>query len=401
MFEGMKKGVFAVCFIALMVLMGGASIASYLKTHFIERTVEETGQEPVHSLEVNPSHLSNGLLEAINYVKIGIDSYSRIETPVSSPFIHFAGWYNETVQGDILLGEGVLLRLSNGYYTLPYPYSRSEESWNGLLDFIGFLKSKDIKAFHLILPDKGDDSFGTFPKDAPQGYSRMAEEYMAFLDRNGIDYMEAKPKMLAQNGDFYHWFYKTDHRINIQSGLLLAEESAKKLKSLGVEADTDIVKKDNFSRVVYPNSFLGSFGHALGYNHKEDFEIYYPEGETCFRIRYTGGGYNNYGSFEKTLVREKFISPISTSLNVFLSASPVLSIENCNSNNETRVMIIGLCKIDVICPYLALAVRHLDMVDPRNYNGKIRSFIEQTNPDAVILCIDVPWVGGEECWKLQ
>jgi len=395
----MKKRIFAVLFIVLMVVMGGASIAYFIKTHRTETVSDETEQV---SVKVNTSQISLGILDAINYAKEGINVYACAENPLSTPFLRISRCFNEVVQDDIILtGESVLLRLSNGYYTPPFPYSRPEKSWNSLKDFTDWLQLKDTKFFHLIISDKGDDSFGTLPTGAPRGYARMAEEYMAFLDENGIDYLEAKPKLLAQNNDFYHWFYKTDHRINVQAGLLLAEESAKKLKSLGVEADTVIVKKDKFTSAVYPNSFIGSLGSRLGPNHKDDLEIYYPIGETHLCVQIPSRGIVNDGSFDQTLVRKQYLSPGKSSLSAFWSVDQLVSIDNVNSHNETKVLAIGLCKMNVICPYLALAVRHLDMIDPRTFNGNIRKFIEQTNPDAVIFCIDVPWEGGEEAWKLQ
>jgi len=71
------------------------------------------------------------------------------------------------------------------------------------------------------------------------------------------------------------------------------------------------------------------------------------------------------------------------------------------SDNQTRVLVIGLCKKDVICAYLSLSVRYVDMITPGSFDGSIRSYIEQTNPDAVILCIDVPWEGGEKYFDLK
>jgi len=234
---------------------------------------------------------SGGLLKTVDYIKSGVEGYTKSVNSLADWFSDISGWYNEFVQGDLILnGESVLLRLSNGYYTPPFPYSHPVDIWNGLLDFDIWLKARNIKFFYLILSDKGDDSFGTLPDGAPDGYARMAGEYKAFLEGNGIDYLEAKSKLLAQNSDFYHWFYKADHRMNVQSGLILAEESAKKLESLGVQADTDIVRKDNFTRVVYPNSFPGSLSRNLGPGHKEDFEVFYPKMETCFLIQIPGNG---------------------------------------------------------------------------------------------------------------
>jgi len=397
----MKKGIFAITFIALMCVMGGGKIARYLKLHWLEsnpdeerKKIEAPAVEPVN----NPQS-SRGLFKIVDYAKFGVENYTKSVNHLSNLFSGISGWYFEAIQGDLILnGRSILLRLSNGYYTLPFPYSHREDLCNSLLDFDKWLKAKDIKFFHLILPDKGDDSFGTLPPGAPDGYARLAEEYKTFLEENGIDYLDAKPKLLAQNRDFYHWFYKADNRMNVQSGLLLAEESAKKLYSLGLQVDTEIVRKDNFTRVVYPNSFLGSLVRNLGPGHKEDLEVFYPKEKTCFRIQISDNCIVKSGSFYNTLLRKELLSPGNASLSAFYGDG---QITNLISNNQTRVLIIGRCKKDVICAYLSLSVRYIDMITSDSFDGSIRSYIEQTNPDAVILCIDVPWEGGDKYFELK
>lgn len=397
----MKKGIFAAIFIALMCVMGGASIVTFLRLHWPESVPEEKEEEmevPAVGTVIGPQS-SGGLLKTVEYAKAGVEAYAKSVNPLSNLFSGISGWYNEFVQGDLILnGGGVLLRLSNGYYTSPFPYSHPVDIWNGLLDFSTWLQPKGIKFFHLILADKGDDSFGTLPDGAPDGYARMAGEYKAFLEENGIDYLEAKSKLLAHDSDFYNWFYKADHRMNVQSGLILAEESAKKLESLGVQADTDMIRKDNFTRVVYPNSFRGSLSRNLGPGHKEDLEVFYPKMETCFRVQIPNNGIVKSGSFDNTHIRKQYLSPGDASLSAFYGDS---QITNMLSDNQTRVLVIGRCKKDVICAYLSLSVRYVDMITPGSFDGSIRSYIERTNPDAVILCIDVPWEGGEKYFDLK
>ena len=41
---------------------------------------------------------------------------------------------------------------------------------------------------------------------------------------------------------------------------------------------------------------------------------------------------------------------------------------------------------NVVDTYLAFTVEYLDIVDPRHFDGSIRTFIEKTQPDVVLTC---------------
>jgi len=419
----MKKKIFTIYFIVLMAAMGGISIATFVTKHCPETfqgdkkstnvpviesfeelyPFEKEERELPGTKKISIPWFLSKYLKKVLHAEAGIDLYTKEMNPLYEPFMSIPGWYNEATKNDIIInGSSVIVRLSNGYYTFPFPYSRSEKSWNNLLDFTKWLKPMGIKFFHMISADKGDDSFGTFPEGIPQGYECLAEEYKAYLDENGIDYLMAKPKLLAQNSDFYYWFYKADHHWNVHAGLQMAKESAKKIKELGFEADIDALKRENFTLSIYPNSFIGSLGRAMEPEYIEDMEVYFPINDTKFHIQIPSQGLDLRGNFNETLIVNEYLSMDNSSYCAFLHGDkPLIMIENEKVSNETRLLVIKQSKADIMCPYLANTIRYLDVIDPRCFNGSIRSFIEQTRPDVVMVCIDVPWEGGEKSWELK
>lgn len=415
----MKKTVFAIFFLLLMVVLGGASIVNYFKMQGQEFTMSSTNDLMLQSFaddypfkdslkssqdqEEKPvSPLFSAYITTAEHIKTGVDAYTNRVNPLAVSFLTIPEWIDEHTSGNVIIKSNcTLVRLPNGYYTSPFPYSHPEKAWNNLRNFAKWLKSQDVKFFHLIAADKGDDSFGTIPECIPQGYARMAKEYKTFLDTNEIDYLEAKPKLLAQNSNFYYWFYKADHHWNVHAGLLMAEESAKKLNELGVMVDTEVIKKEKFTLKVYPNGFLGSQGRALGTKNTEDMEVYYPKGKTNFHVEIPKRDRDRNGDFRATLFNEQHLSNKTLAYAFCYGGEPLVRIANNNSNNQSRVLVIRLSKADIVCSYLAFAVRYLDVLDPRYFDGSIRTFIEKTRPDAVIYCIDVPWEGEEEIWALR
>jgi len=416
----MSKNVFAIFFLAIMVVMGGVSVVIYIQTHlivnpsntkfevthghmvksFAEQYPFQDGEQVYsNSQSITKLGAIHEYMSAMKHAKAGIDFYTKNANPFYSELCGITSWYDESTRGDIITnGQRVIIRLSNGYLTSPYPYSHPVEAWNSLLDFVTWLRARDIQYLSLISADKGDDSFGTIPQGVPVGYTRMAKEYKAFLDQNEIAYLESKPKLLAKNSDFYYWFYKADHHWNVHAGRLMAEETAKRLNEMHIASDTNAAKKENFTLTRYPKCFVGSYSRMLGSPYKENLEIYYPKSTTSFRIVIPSLGIDSTGSFDSTLIAKHYLPSYSAFL---YGDKPLIQIENLLSNNSTRVLVIKQSKAEVYNPYLAFSIRYLDIIDPRHFDGSIRSFIEQTKPDIVITCVDVIWKGDEKFWSLK
>jgi len=413
-----------------MTVIGCFSIAAFLKTHLFDNQSDEVAEKTdapiVNSFaeqypfdkEVDEEQSStskfNLLIEYrtwIEHIKKGFDSYTNNSNYLSSPIMYSIHWYDKLVQGDIIQGDIILygkvaiVRLPNGYFAAPFPYSHPIESWNLLKEFDTWLKSRNIQYMSLITADKGDDSFLPFPKYISLGYCRMEEEYCNFMDENGIAYLRSKPKLLNQNSDFYYWFYKADHHWNVHAGRLMAEETAKQLNILHIDADTCGIQKECFTLINYPNSFLGSYARKLGPDYQEDFEIYFPLYETNFHLEIPSKGIDKTGSFDSTLIAKQYLSSTSSQYAAFLYEGnplhPLIRVENLNSHNTTRALVIKHSKAGVFNPYFALTVRYLDIIDPRKFNGSIRSFIEKTRPDIVITCVDVIYEGMEDFWRMK
>jgi len=407
----MKKGLFAIFFLVLMVVLGGASVAGYINTRiYALKILEETtdvhpvytfvGDYPFTDDEDNPKPKPESKNMSVpEWIAARTELFTNSENPLSLLFRTALNIYYHDM---FLNGENPFIRLDNGFFTYFYPYSHPVDSWNSLLNFVIWLRKHDIRYLALIAADKGDDTYAVFPEGVPHGYSRMAEEYTAFHEENDIEYLESRKSLVTHNSDFFYWFYKADHHWNVHAGLLMAEETARRLNAMNVDADTDAVIQEKFTLTCYPKSFLGSMGRKLGLSYKEDMEVFYPTGESSFHLRIPSLGMDRTGSFEKTLIAGMCLSPDKSSYYAFLHGDPPLvRIENLLSDNTSRVLVIKKSKADILCPYLAFAVRYLDVINPQCFDGSIRSFIEQTKPDIVITCNDVMYEGDEKFWRLR
>ena len=342
------------------------------------------------------SALSKQYLALANKFTNHINNYSGINNIVSPLFLYIYGKTNVALEKNLLDdAENPVIRLTEGYLTYSYLYSQGYVKYTGIEDFNEWLMQKDIPFLFVMPSEKSDDRYAVHPKGFPKGdYSEKENEYFKYLDDNCIPYLNSGEVLVSENEDFYSWFYKTDHHWNVRAGFLVAQAIAESLNTeLELPVDIDALDKTHFNTVTYEKLFLGSQGKkaTLGYVSPEDFEVYYPLFDTLFSIEIPTKAIDRIDSFENTLIESEYLKIENYYTNnayaAFLYGDvPLIRIHNLNCKNGTRALMIKTSDANVVDTYLAFTVEYLDIIDPRHFDGSIRSFIEKTNPDVVLTC---------------
>lgn len=334
-------------------------------------------------------------LYIVNRLTVYIDDFSGNNNIVAPYLFELYGRTIKTIGKDYIEdAEAPVIRLSNGYLSYAYPDSRQSVKYEGVLEFKKWLTEKDIPFLSIIPADKADDRYAVYPKGFPKGNSDFEREYLKFLDDNGISYLNSSEVLVAENENFYSWFYKTDHHWNVHAGFSVASATADRLKKeYDLSVDIGILNRTNFDNVTYENALLGSQGRKVThvYATPENFEVYYPRFDTAFSIEIPKYKIVKTGSFENILINSAALNVKSwymdTSYSAFLYGDPpLIRIHNLNCKNGTRALMIKSSDANVVDTYLALTVEYLDIIDPRYFDGSIRTFIEKTHPDVVLTC---------------
>ena len=290
--------------------------------------------------------------------------------------------------------ETPVIRLENGYLTYAYRYEQGTEDLSWIPELSAWLKERGIFFLPVIPADKSDGRYAVYPKGYPFGYAGQENGYLKFLDDSGIPYLDPEKTLLSQNGDFYYWFYRSDHHWNVHAGFSVASVAAEKLKTeSGLPVDTGVLDRTRFDMVTYENALLGSQGKKTthGYIPPEDFEVYYPLFDTAFSVEIPTRMIDRTGAFEDTLIKSEALTAgdyyMNSTYTAFLYGDvPLVRIHNLNCDNGTRVLMLKTSEADVVDTYLAFTVEYLDIIDPRHFGGSIKTFIERTCPDAVLMC---------------
>jgi len=422
---------FAYCFLGLLALLGVSAVFAYLAG---ERPVSPDIERPTANVPVVKSY--RPLYPFEGEPGIGKDEPPRSPKPVvrsrmpkafsayrdricgmvcavgrnasgkyplSDFFRRVAGRYDKIVENCVVRsGSEPIIRLDNGSYTYIFPYSDSAGSWTNIQAFASWLKDRGIQCLHLLPPYKFDDSMTTFPAGIPHGYARMVAEYRRFMAERKIPCLDAKEPLLAENPDFYSWFGKLYLHYTAHAGLTIAQAAARNLRELGVDADVETLKGENFTRCVYPGLFRANYAMESDPD-SEDVEVYYPHADGRFRVEVPSMGLDWTGGFHDTIIAQPYLkSPSGYCYAAFLYGYlPLIRVENLTCTNHTRVLVIRRCDAGVVYPYLACAVRYVDIVSPGHFDGSIRTFIERTKPDVVMFCTYMQTHAGDRFWELK
>lgn len=324
-----------------------------------------------------------------------VDNYTGRSNVLSPFFLYVYGKTNDLLGKNLIDdNESPVIKLGNGYLSYIYLYSQENPHYDGIVDFKAWLKENDISFLYVLPIDKSDERYAAYPKGFPKSNDEIESEYFRDLDENGIKYINSREVLLRENSDFYSWFYKTDHHWNVNAGFSVASAISRSIQTeFALPADTDVLNKKNFNVVKYDNAFLGSQGKKTthGYIAPEFFEVFYPNFDTLFKVEIPTMTIDETGAFENTLIDAKALKTgdyyKSNTYGSFLYGDvPLIRIHNLKCQNGTRALMLKTSDANVVDTYLALSVEYLDIIDPRNFDGSITTFIEKTNPNVVLIC---------------
>lgn len=334
-----------------------------------------------------------------------IDSYkSKIETLESSidyftskllflrmNFVELNSKFNKIIGMKLYTGSDTITALSDGSL-IYYPYEMDmTDGIKNTAELSDFVKERDADFMYVQVPSKVDPNNNYLPAGVEDYDNQNADNLLEGLKEKGVDCLDLRDSMRKQKMNYSDAFYRTDHHWKTGVGLWAANEISKALESYGIEYKAELLSKDNYTEKVYKDFMFGSMGKqvTLSCAEPEDISIYTPDFDTDFSVDYYDAGTKS-GNFTEALLdmsvlQKKDYYNTSTYSVYMYGVSPIVSIENKKADNDKRVLFICDSFSHCVMPYVATQVKYVDKLDLRYFNGSVKTFIEKTNPDVVIV----------------
>ena len=146
--------------------------------------------------------------------------------------------FGSTVYSDVAV-------LDNGYATMPDLYPDIIPAEEGAMDAYDFAKAHDIEFLYVQACGK-EEKDADLPFGVESSAGDKAARMTAFLNEQGVPNLSVREILESDGGDWYGYFYRTDHHMRNNAAFLIAcEMGRKKKKKSGIETDADWIWQDD------------------------------------------------------------------------------------------------------------------------------------------------------------
>jgi len=257
-------------------------------------------------------------------------------------------------------------------------------------DFAAALGEKEIPFTAAITPCKNPQGAQIIPAALRNYYNEQAEAFLSLLDAENIHTVDLRDGM---GEDLTVYFYRTDHHWNADGAFLgnrlltaaLAEE-------YGFTPFEPGLQEGQFSRLTYPDLFLGSQGKRVGtkFAGVDDFVVYSPEFATDLTYQVSDAAVPRTGTLNETLYFKQWLVQDYFNGNPYLTfaggdLAKATAVNHLNPDGPTVVMIRDSFGC-AITPFFALQCGKLVTIDLRAFGDRsLMGEIEGIDPDLVLL----------------
>lgn len=331
-------------------------------------------------------------LSLVNKIKDSVDYYTSKLLPGRMKYVETNALFNKAVGMNIISGSDIVAVMKNGYLTLEATESDTDSPAKSLKWFSDILEEKGIDFAYIQYPSKEDKNDNQLPGGMTDYNNINADKLLEKLDAENVKNVDVRELLMQKGGNWYSNFFKTDHHWKPETGVWAAGKIADMLNlDFGYSLDTGIGDINNYNVDVHEKIFLGSQGKiaTLTFADPEDISVIYPKQKTSFTVTYNTD-LPKTGSFDDVIFNKTYLnnddfynfSAYSSYLN---GNKAVTSIENNDCKNGVKILVIGGSYNKCVVPYLAQTVERIDLIDGRYFDGSIINYIEQTDPDIVLV----------------
>ncbi len=353
-------------------------------------------------------------------IKQRIDIYSnellliqQDAVAIDETYKKLGGWNLYSAQGE----DGIIF-MKNGYLTKvinEVAEQDIEEIVASLRDFQEFLDEKNIPLLYTQAGTKVCPWDRKLFDESAERSNENGDKLLARLNACGIETVDFREEMKQADLDWYQYYYITDHHWTSNAGLWAAGIISQKLNAeYGFDFDEKYYDTDAYEVTTYENYFLGSWGRrlTLARAELEDYNLIVPRFQTDFTIQIPTRGLERTGSYTDSVFELDAFEKIASYSDMdYLNQRPayectaahndaLATIVNHNPENNQgkKILILSDSFGHYFSTFLACDVEYVDVVHLPAFTGSIRTYIEETDPDLVLIIYSNPQISAID-WK--
>lgn len=348
-------------------------------------------------------------IRRVNNIEQKVEAYSKNLLVGCFGISQLHGWYNRQV-GEMWRTDGIgnILYMENGCLT----YEEEErtpdeirEIADSVEDFSEWLYGEGIPFYYVNAGSKVN------PKDKQLSAANRRREFtnengdalLQALAEREVNTLDMREYMLAEGLDWYDAYYRTDHHWKAETGLWAAGVTAKVLNEKeGFSFDPLIFDEASYEMTTYEDCFRG--GQARGIMspadiERDSFTCILPRFETDFYVEVPTKGLRLTGSYRDALYNyEKLGNALRyADTDYYVKWDPysstmwnndalgIVKNRKAKCNEDKKILLLSDSFSIYYATYLACGVGEIHMMTVEAFDGSVRSYVKEMQPDVVIL----------------
>ncbi|MCR5118172.1 MAG: hypothetical protein K6B44_00950 [Lachnospiraceae bacterium] len=311
--------------------------------------------------------------------------------------------YGSTVYEDVTL-------LNNGVATMADQYGDIEVGKKGVRDAYAFSQELGAEFLFMVVPSKERAE-----EDLPKGVTSYAiskyEEMVKFLEEEDIPHIAMRDVLEAEGGDWYSYYYKSDHHWKNNAAFAAYRSVAGEMFSRGLDGGRNDValEESSYEKRLYEQVFLGTHGRMAGkyYTGLDDYELWLPEYDTDYVLDVPSEGIHKEGSFEDCFVNYGNVAHYSFDYYAYYTYLDRdydrICIENRLNPGGPHIVIVRDSVAVPVSVFLASQCGRLDLIDLRylKEEDSAKEWIREAAPDMLIYMFGPGYMSVENAMNLR
>ena len=363
---------------------------------------------PIESNEVETETLVDVIESKINNIEYKIDTYTSSALFGYKKFVELSCAFDELIDWNFasFAEYNGVVELPDGYWTVYTKQKDITEHANALIELNEFCKNNGCEFLYIQAPYKVCE-YEDIQISGTSDYSNQnANQLLTALNNADVDVFDIRQSIHAEGYSHHEMFYRTDHHWLTTTGLWAAQKTLEYCnEKYGFSAETSRLSLDMFEQKLYSSWFLGSHGKkaTLARTEPDDFILLYPKYETKFHYYVPAESIDAESDYSIIYDMEQIDSKDYYNLSPYGGYNhgnqPLVKINNQLDADDKKILIIHDSFGISFTSCLALCEAQVDSLDIRYFTGSVKNYIEQTNPDIVMVMYHAGTVGGEINWS--